>query len=169
MRYFLIGFMGCGKTYWGREWSKAFELNHFDLDEEIEKREAKPVNEIFESSGEDAFRMMEQNVLKTYMKFDHFIMSCGGGTPCFFNNMDMMNKKGITIYLKSSVEQLAERLHKEKETRPLIAGMDDEVLKDFIRKKLDQREIFYSKAMYHLPANNLSLENFEKIIRRHGK
>lgn len=169
MRYFLIGFMGSGKTYWGREWGKAFELNHFDLDEEIEKREAKPVNEIFETAGEEAFRMMEKKVLKTYMNFDHFIMSCGGGTPCFFNNMDQMNKKGITIYLKSSVKQLAERLHKEKETRPLIAGMDDEVLEGFINKKLNQRETFYAKAMYHLPANQLTLENFEKIIRRHGK
>lgn len=169
MRYFLIGFMGCGKTYWGREWSKAFDLKHFDLDEEIEKREAKPVNEIFETAGEDAFRMMEKKVLRTYMKFDQFIISCGGGTPCFFNNMDLMNKHGITIYLKSSIEQLAERLHKEKETRPLIAGMDDEVLKDFISKKLEQRDVFYSKAMYHLPANQLSQENFEKIIRRHGK
>jgi shikimate kinase len=102
------------------------------------------------------------------MKLDNFILSCGGGTPCFHNNMKRMNEQGITIYLKSPVELLVQRLHTEKETRPLIAGMNDEVLAQFISGKLAEREHFYHQAMYHLPAEFMSLDNFQKIIRRNG-
>lgn len=169
MRYFLIGFMGSGKTYWGEKWSEAAGLKHYDLDEEIEKREQKNVTAIFEEKGEEAFRKIEKEVLHLLMQQDHFILSCGGGTPCFHKNMKRMNKEGITVYLKSSAAELAQRLQKEKETRPLIAEVNNEVLEEFIADKLAQREPFYSKAMYHLPAQHISLENFEKIIRRHGK
>ncbi len=168
MRYFLIGFMGSGKTYWGKKWSEASCIKHYDLDEEIEKREGKSINVIFEQKGEEAFRKMEKEALKTYMNLDNFIMSCGGGTPCFHGNMERMNKEGVTIYLKSPAAELAQRLQNEKEVRPLIAGMENEVLEQFISEKLKQRESCYAKAMYHLPAHNMSVENFERIVRRHG-
>ena len=168
MRYFITGFMGSGKTYWGKLWSEKYGLKFYDLDEEIEKREGKSVTAIFEEKGEEAFRQMEKETLCTYMKLDDFILSCGGGAPCFHNNMKRMNEHGITIYIKSTVQQLVDRLHVEKETRPLIAGMDDEVLAQFIEAKLAERQSCYHQAMYHLPAAYMSLDNFQKIIRRNG-
>jgi shikimate kinase len=82
--------------------------------------------------------------------------------------MKRMNEHGITIYIKSTVQQLVDRLHVEKETRPLIAGMNDEVLSQFIEAKLAERQSCYLQAMYHLPAAYMSLDNFQKIIRRNG-
>lgn len=168
MRYFLVGFMGCGKTYWGRKWSEENNLKHFDLDEEIEKQQQKSIPEIFEQQGEDAFRKIETAALKQFFKQDNFILSCGGGTPCFFSNMKEMNNAGVTIYLKSSPADLVLRLKDEKETRPLIAGMDNHVLEEFITDKLQQREPYYSLSMYHLPGKFMTDENFQRIFRRHG-
>ncbi len=168
MRYFLVGFMGSGKTYWGRKWSETHGLKHFDLDEEIEKQQGKTIPEIFEKQGEVAFRKIERDTLKQFLELDDFILSCGGGTPCFFNNMKTMNKAGVTIYLKTSPADLALRLKDEKETRPLIAGMDNHVLEEFISEKLQQREPYYSLSMYHLPGKFATEENFQRIIRRHG-
>lgn len=169
MRYFLIGYMGSGKTYWAKQWSAAYGLKCFDLDAEIEQRQGKSINLIFKEEGEDAFRKIEKEVLKTFLHLDNFIMSCGGGTPCFHNNMHRMNEHGVTIYLKSTVDELAHRLATEKETRPLIKDVADDVLHSFIEQRLEQRISCYSQAMYHLPTSNLSNENFQRILKRHAK
>ena len=168
MRYFLIGFMGSGKTYWARQWGEAFGITFYDLDEEIEKQEGKTIAAIFDEKGEQAFRSIEKDMLQSFMMKDQFILSSGGGTPCFHHNMERMNKNGVTIYLKSTATLLAQRLQNEKETRPLIAAMDQNMLEEYIHEKLKQRESFYCKAMYHLPASTMSLDNFQKILRRHG-
>ena len=169
MRYFLIGFMGSGKTYWANEWSRAFNIPAFDLDEEIEKAQQKSIDRIFKDEGEDAFRKIERRMLHSFFKKDNFILSCGGGTPCFYRNIDAMNKHGVTIYLKSDAKFLAERLRFEKETRPLIKNITEEMLEQFIEQKLSSRTEFYSKAMYHLPAQFINNENFERIKFRHAK
>ena len=168
MRYFIIGFMGSGKTYWGKQWSEVSKLPFFDLDEEIEKKEGKSIAAIFAEKGEAAFRKIETDMLASFFEKDGFILSCGGGTPCFHKNMKRMNEEGVTIYLESTVEELVQRLHVEKETRPLIAGMNDDVLSEFISNKLSERTPFYHLAMYHLPPRFMSNDNFQKIIRRHG-
>ena len=169
MRYFLIGYMGSGKTYWAKQWSAAYGLKCFDLDAEIEQRQGKSISLIFKEEGEDAFRKIEKEVLKTFLHLDNFIMSCGGGTPCFHNNMNRMNKHGVTIYLKSTIDELVQRLATEKETRPLIKDVADDVLHEFIEQRLEQRITCYSQAMYHLPTLNLSNENFHRILYRHAK
>ncbi len=169
MRYFLIGFMGCGKTYWAKQWGETFQLKYFDLDEEIEKREGKTISNIFKEKGEDYFRKIESHALKTYMHLDEVIIACGGGTPCFFNNMQWMNKMGITIYLISSPGELAERLRKEKEARPLITDVPDDVMETFIEQRLKQREPWYLQSMYHLHTRYLTNDNFEKIRRVNAK
>lgn len=169
MRYFLIGFMGSGKTHWARQWSAAFGLKCYDLDEEIEKREKKTIHEIFTENGENAFRKKEQEALHTLLHLDDFIMSCGGGTPCFFDNMQRMNRSGITIYLQASPAELAARLKLEKEARPLIRDVADEVLETFIESKLQERNSDYSKAMYHFQTRFLSNENFERLHKRYAK
>jgi shikimate kinase len=169
MRYFLIGFMGCGKTYWAKQWGEAFGLKYFDLDEEIEKREGKTIGDIFKEKGEDYFRKVEKHTLETYLQLDNVIIASGGGTPCFFHNMKKMNQHGITIYLVSTPAELAGRLKKEKESRPLIADVADEVLENFIAERLKQREPWYLHSMYHLHTRYLTNDNFEKIKRVNAK
>jgi shikimate kinase len=169
MRYFLIGFMGSGKTHWANEWGKAFEIPVFDLDHEIEKEQQKSIDQIFKEDGEDAFRKMEHNMLHSFYEKDNFILSCGGGTPCFFKNIHEMNKYGVTIYLKSDAQLLAGRLRHEKETRPLLKDVSDEMLEQFIEQKLNRRTECYNKAMYHLPVQFINNENFERIKYRHEK
>jgi shikimate kinase len=169
MRYFIIGFMGSGKTHWAHQWGQAFQMPVFDLDEEIEKQSGKTVQQIFKEDGEDAFRKLEKKVLHSVSKKDDFILSCGGGTPCFFNNIKWMNQNGITIYLKATPLQLKERLQNEKDTRPLLKDVPDEMLESFIEQKLNSRIEWYSLAMYHLPVSNLSNDNFERIKFRHEK
>ncbi|HMO33960.1 MAG TPA: shikimate kinase [Lacibacter sp.] len=169
MRFFLTGFMGCGKTFWARQWSQASGLKCYDLDHEIEQRERQSVTALFKERGEDAFRLLERDTLRTFLKLDNYIMSCGGGTPCFFDNMERMNAAGITIYLKSSVPELVERLRQEKETRPLIRDVSGELLDEFITARLELRRGCYSQSMFHLHTRHLSNENFERIYRRYAK
>lgn len=169
MRFFLIGFMGSGKTYWAKQWSEAFGLSCYDLDEEIEKKAGMTIAEIFQKKGENGFRKIEQQVLTSFFEKDDFILSCGGGTPCFFDNMKQMNRNGVTIFLNSSVEELVSRVKNEKETRPLIKDLADEVLDQYIGEKLQQRLPYYSKAMYHFHTRFLSNDNFERLHRRHAK
>ncbi|HET9057983.1 MAG TPA: shikimate kinase [Chitinophagaceae bacterium] len=167
MRYFLVGFMGTGKSYWGKLWAKASGISYYDLDEEIEKAEGKTITDIFKENGEGYFRKKEKQVLSSFFKKDNFILSCGGGTPCFFNNMKKMNQKGVTIYLKTGIDELVKRLSAEKQIRPLIGNVEDDLLKDFILQRLKEREPFYSKAIYHFNTAFLSEENFKKIASQH--
>jgi len=161
--------MGSGKTYWGRKWSEASGLKCYDLDHEIEQRQGRTISRIFKEEGEEGFRRIEQAALKTLLHLDDFILSCGGGTPCWHNNMNLMNEAGVTIYLKSTATELSERLRFEKETRPLLTDVPDELLHDFIHERLQQRIPCYSKATFHLPVSFLTLENFERIERRYAK
>lgn len=169
MRYFIIGFMGSGKTHWARQWGEAFQMPVYDLDAEIEKQSGKTVVQLFKEEGEEAFRKRERNVLQSFLDKDSFILSCGGGTPCFFNNAKWMNQNGVTIYLKATPQQLAERLRTEKDTRPLIKDVPDELLESFIAQKLNERMEWYAQAMYHLPAANLTNDNFDRIKYRHER
>ena len=112
--------MGSGKSTVGRKLSSATGLNFIDLDKYIQTREGRTVNEIFDKKGEDYFRQTEHRLLKEIIEKDNFILSCGGGTPCFFDNISMMNKNGITIYLKMTVDAIYSRLLNSPDNRPLL-------------------------------------------------
>jgi shikimate kinase len=167
MRFYLVGFMGSGKSYWGKAWSESFGLKWYDLDSEIEKAEGKTIETIFREEGELSFRKKEKRHLQTFFNRDHFILSCGGGTPCFFDNMVQMNRSGVVIYLKSTPTELSTRLRHEKEMRPLLKDVSEDQLEFFIEQKLNERKSDYQKALYHLPTRFLTNENFERILRRH--
>jgi shikimate kinase len=159
MKIFLIGFMGCGKTHWGRELSHKLQLPFFDLDNVIEEKEEKDISSIFAEMGEEYFRMLEKDVL--YMlteSHDGFVMACGGGTPCFFNNIDYMKKHGATVWINCSVECLYNRLVKEKSKRPLISSISDAELKTFIIRKFSDRKIFYQQASVIINDDDVTLE-----------
>jgi shikimate kinase len=147
MKIFLIGFMGSGKTYCGKQLSDKLNIPFFDLDEEIVRTEGKTINEIFAEQGEEQFRLTEKEILYTITEGNEtFIMACGGGTPCYFKNIDYMNDEGITVWMNTSVDILHERLIKEKENRPLLRELSNEQLKNFISKKFSDRKIYYEQA-----------------------
>jgi shikimate kinase len=147
MKIFLIGFMGTGKTYSGKQLSEKLNIPFFDLDEEIVKHEGKSIVEIFAERGEEYFRLLEKDVLHIITEYNNsFIMACGGGTPCYYNNIDYMNKEGISVWLNTSIDTLYKRLAHEKDKRPLIKDLPDDQLKAYIAKKFSDRKIFYGQA-----------------------
>lgn len=145
-RIFLIGYMGAGKTTAGRELAKELNLEFVDLDHFIQARYQKTVGQIFSDVGEGEFRNIEKSILKEVGEFEDVVISTGGGTPCFFDNIEYMNQVGTTIYLKASADVLASRLNDCKEKRPLIKDKNEEELLRFVTDTLEKREPFYSKA-----------------------
>jgi len=145
-RIFLIGYMGVGKTTAGRELAKLLNLDFIDLDSFIQNRYNKSISKIFEEEGEAKFREMENKILKEVSEFENVIISTGGGVPCFYNNMEIMNKAGTTIYLKASPVLLAERLNLCKEKRPLIKDKNEEEMLKFVSESLEKRSPFYHQA-----------------------
>lgn len=160
-KIFLIGMMGCGKTYWGKRLSKSLEIPVFDLDNLVEKSEGNPISRIFEKQGEHHFRERESALLKQFETESSFILSTGGGTPCFFDNMAWMNKTGITIWIDEQLETLLSRLQTSRR-RPLLKGR--EYQEEFLRLLLAEREPFYSLAQFHLQSPAISMRTFEQIL-----
>ncbi|MCZ8372160.1 shikimate kinase [Phocaeicola sp. KGMB11183] len=160
-RIFLIGYMGSGKTTLGKAYARAMQLQFIDLDWYIEERFHKTVQELFEERKEDGFREIERNMLHEVAEFEDVIIACGGGTPCFFDNMEYMNGKGETVFLDASPEVLFRRLKIAKSKRPLLMDKSDEELMDVIQNALRIRTPFYSQAKYVFNAE--SLEDREQI------
>ena len=165
MRIYLIGFMGVGKTHWGKQLGKKLGVHYFDLDELIEIDEGRPIAEIFEKEGEEYFRNKEREILNWVSEsHESMVLSCGGGAPCFFNNIDYMNEKGITVWIDTPFEILLGRLRLGKEKRPLLKDLDDEQLKAYIVKKGNDRLIYYERAKVRLSDNNVKLDDFVRGI-----
>jgi len=165
MRIFLIGFMGSGKTHWGKILSQQTSLPYFDLDEVIMASEKKTVQQIFHDNGEEYFRVKEQEVLEALVEdHDDIIISTGGGTPCFFNNIDFMRQQGKVVWLNTSVDILLERLLRQKHSRPLIKNISDSELKSFIIKKLQDRKMYYEQAHVMLHEEVVTTESLLKSI-----
>lgn len=160
-RIILIGYMGAGKTTVGKALAKDLGLMFYDLDWYIESRMRKTVAQIFAERGEEGFRQIERNMLHEVAEFEDVIISCGGGTPCFFDNIEYMNQQGDTVYLQASPEVLAAHLKMGKGVRPLIAGKSEEELNRFIVESLEKREPFYTKAR-HIVNVNL-MDDYDKI------
>lgn len=152
--------MGSGKTTLGKQLSLKMNKPFFDLDAEIEKSENRSIIEIFDNYGETYFRDLESKILKEIiLKNKSFILSLGGGTPCFNNNMEIVNISGISIYLKYKADILASRLINAKAGRPLLKNLDETQLKEFISDKLIKREPFYSHALYIINKNSISVKD----------
>lgn len=163
MRIFLIGFMGSGKTYWGRIWSQQYGLQFFDLDEEIEKEQKKTVAAIFEKDGEGYFRKVETAVLKTFSEKNNCIIACGGGAACFNDNIKWMNEQGTTVYLSATPQYIYEKVLEEKEKRPLISKLNQGELLFFIEQKLKEREPFYQQAKFILAVQDLTAKSLKPL------
>lgn len=160
-RIILIGYMGAGKTTIGKALSKELGIIFYDLDWYIENRMRKTVSQIFAERGEEGFRKIEYNMLHEVAEFEDVIISCGGGTPCFFDNMDYLNQQGQVVYLKAEPEVLYKHLLMAKVERPLIKGKSQEELLTFISEQLERREPYYSKARYTLDVS--LMDSYDKI------
>ena len=166
-RIFLIGFMGCGKSTVGRNLARAMNWRFIDLDTFIQDKEKRTISEIFSHEGEEAFRLMEKKALEEVATFSQVVVATGGGVPCYYQNLELMKKTGLTIYLKLTPKELTDRLLPARKSRPLIAHKTDEELLAFIEEKLAQREPFYCKASIVADATATSVAPYLRIIRMH--
>ncbi|MDZ7876274.1 MAG: shikimate kinase [Saprospiraceae bacterium] len=146
MKVYLIGFMGSGKTYVGKRLAQLLDYLFIDTDSLIENTEGVTVAQLFETRGETAFRKIESERLQGLSKWDNVIVATGGGAPCFHDNMTVINKAGITVYLKTNPHLLRQRLACETEHRPVLGGRKDAELLAFIEERVEAREVFYEQA-----------------------
>ena len=161
-KIFLLGYMGSGKSTLGKLLANSLKLAFIDLDTCIEQRRQKTIPQIFEEKGEAEFRKIEQAALLKTASIENAIISTGGGTPCFFDNMNFMNERGLTIYLQSSPETLLENLREFKANRPLIRDKSDEGLLAFIKENLEKRDFYYTQAKLIINPK----EDLEQIIEK---
>ncbi len=167
--FFLIGLMGCGKSFWAEILSTENGFQVFDLDKTIEQEEKDSIVNIFKQKGETYFRNIETIQLKKTLLFNHpTIIATGGGTPCFNDNLQLMNSIGITIWLNESVENIVERITPQKLKRPLIENVENDQIRTYISSLLQDRMPYYSKCKFRLNSNEISKYNLLKIINQNA-
>ena len=157
--------MGAGKSKLGRSLAKRMGIDFIDLDDEIARNQEQGINEIFEEKGETGFREIEKDVLLQWINKDNYLMACGGGTPCYSNNMEVMNSSGTTVYLDVPEDVLFARLSNSMVRRPLIQGMTKQELKDYIHSKIDERSPYYLKAKIWINPIETSLDTIVTSLR----
>jgi shikimate kinase len=161
---FLIGMMGSGKSYWAKEIAAVTQRQWMDLDTIIEATAGKTISDIFATEGEAAFRLLEQKALQQTANHNNLIVATGGGTPCFFDNIDWMNAYGITVFINEPIEVLVHRLQKEKAHRPLVSDTSDEKLYASLTERLASREQFYKKAQHIVVGSKATVEDFVRLL-----
>ena len=167
VRIFLTGYMGAGKTTLGKAFARKLNIPFIDLDWYIEERFHKTVGELFVERGEAGFRELEKNMLHEVGAFEDVVISTGGGAPCFFDNMDFMNRNGKTVFLNVHPDVLFRRLRVAKQQRPILQGKQDDELKEFIIRALEKRTPFYSQAQYVFNADELEdRSQIEKSVEK---
>jgi shikimate kinase len=169
MKIALVGYMGSGKSYWAKKLATDLSVWYVDLDQFIETNYIKmSISAFINIAGELKFRQVERQALvEIAQEQKEMVLATGGGTPCYFNNMEVLNNNFTTVYLDSSIAFLYDRLVQEKSSRPLIAHLEDAALKEFIAKHLFERRTFYNQAKISANANGLTLDVLKNVIS-HG-
>lgn len=165
MIIYLIGYMGSGKTTVGKQLAEKMNFRFIDLDHLFEEKYKITVSSFFEKYDEEIFRNIESALIKEVSEMDNVIVSTGGGAPCFFNNMEIMKKSGIVVYLKMAVSSLINRLINAKNVRPLIKSKSEEELLSFITNHLKEREQFYNQAQLTVKGESCDVETLSKLIQ----
>ena len=169
IRIILIGYMGAGKTTVGKALAAELGVPFYDLDWYITMRYRRSVPEIFAERGEEGFRELERRMLHEAAEFENIVLSCGGGTPCFFDNMEYMNSLADTVYLKATPDVLAMHLRMGKGKRPLLEGKSPEELEAYIQESLAGREKFYNQAKFTLDVSlldsSVKIQESVRLIR----
>lgn len=156
LNIFLLGFMGSGKTHWGRIWAEKYAMNFVDLDELIEKEQGTSVAHLFDTFGEEHFRLLERDALRSCSDLKNTIIACGGGTPCFFDNMEWLRTHGVTIYLACEPSEILRRVSLEREKRPLFNKLNPGELLEFIVQKIAERQPFYNQSDFKLDCKEVT-------------
>jgi len=164
---YLIGFMGAGKTTYGKAASRKAGWDFRDLDILIEQQEGDTIPHIFQKQGEQYFRYLERQVLESTLCLPAgpYLIACGGGTPCYHDNMAWMNQHGITVYLQTPVEILTGRLRQMRAQRPMLSHIPDENLNAYIQNLLEVREKFYLQATYILDGHKLNEKHLAQLLQ----
>ena len=157
MPIYLIGFMGSGKTTIGKKLANKLGFQFVDLDALFEKTLQMSILDYFEKFGESEFRKEERKILQKSFELSKAVISCGGGTPCFFDNMELINKNGISIYIEMSAASLNYRLKNAKTQRPIIVKMNDDELTNFIGSELMKREVYYKKSKIIVKGESINI------------
>jgi shikimate kinase len=164
-KIFLTGYMGCGKSTAGKKLASKLQYEFIDLDHFIESEYKMSIPEIFSSKGEKEFRSIENNCLKKLLTRDNLVIACGGGTPCYYNNMQTMKENGITVYIKMSVDALVNRLVNAKDKRPLVAGKTEKELHEFVTRQLEKREDIYHQAQFTVKGKDLDIDELANFVQ----
>lgn len=166
MKISLIGYMGSGKSTVGQRLASDLHLPWIDLDKRIEAASGYTITETILNKGELFFRQMERDQLLLALKEDHFVMSTGGGTPCYYDNIEEMNKHSLTVYLDYSVPELYDLLEGNQADRPLIAHLEGDSLREYIGKHLFERAVYYERATFRLKAGGKTTEEIVQEIKQ---
>ena len=165
-KLYLMGFMSSGKTSLGKKLARHLNRKFIDLDQQIEAEHQQTIPQIFEEEGEEAFRSYETQQLKAIPEKDQeMVISLGGGTPCFGDNLDYVKANGTSIYLRLSEDILIGRLRQKKSSRPLIAQLSDGEIADFVRNQLKLREPYYLQADYILASDHPKVESVLDLLK----
>ena len=165
MIIYLIGYMGSGKTTVGKKLSRALAYEFVDLDQQIENSQGQSIADLFEEKGAEVFRKIEQEELHKTFTLTNAVVSLGGGTPCFFDNLEQINQHGRSVYLKLSAVSLASRLQNAKNPRPLLRGLSDSELFEFVQQQLGEREQFYNRCHFIIKGESLDISELIKMIK----
>lgn len=170
---FIVGYMASGKTTFGRALAKRSGLQHIDLDFYIEQRFHATIKEIFASRGEEEFRRIEAEMLREVGEMCDVIVSCGGGTPCFYDNMEYMNSKGITVCLSATDDVIADRIINAGDKRPLMASKSRSEILQLIKVHMEQRAPFYNQARISISGDRLETrtqiaDTIELFLKNHA-
>ncbi len=166
MRIFLTGYMGSGKSTLGKRLAKRLDYDFFDLDDYFEQKYKTSITLFFERFGEEHFRRLEhETLLEVINNYSNIVLACGGGTPCYYNNINLMNQHGFTLYLKLSATALASRLSNSpfRYKRPMLKGLSRKELLAKVTSQLMEREIYYNQSQLIIEVFDL---NPESIVRR---
>ena len=166
MKIAFVGYMGSGKSFWANKLALEIGLQYIDLDSFLEENYLhSSVSDFIRDKGEIMFRKLEKQALLVLCESENdMVLSCGGGTPCYYNNMETLNDNFYTVYLNCTIKTLVSRLSDELSHRPLLNHLDPSELKEFVAKHLFERRIFYSQAKITLNENHFNMESLLKII-----
>lgn len=164
MRIFLIGYMGSGKSTLGRNLASELECSFIDMDKFIEEKYLKSISAIFAEEGEEAFRIKEREALIELTTFQNIVIGTGGGAPFFYNNMEVMNQSGTTIYLNVSLDELTRRLQNAQSERPLLKDKSETELRAFIQEAMSWRLEFYERATHTVAGDNVTAKDIVRLL-----
>ena len=165
MLIFIIGYMGAGKTTLGKHLAERLNYHFFDLDEAIETSTAYSISGYFEKFGEGSFRQIEREILLRHLDDQDTVIATGGGTACYGENMELMNQKGLTVYLDTAIETIMNRLSGKEHQRPMLMNIPPDELPAFIREHVKTRQKFYSRALIRVEGEEVDLDDLSALLQ----